>query len=88
MSESQTRLIIEQTEEIMKLKADITDRFYSLTVSKLQKHAINQIGCKLSDEELQDAIKMIIYGMNEGLDAIVNTAVAEAALHRTIVYDA
>jgi len=61
---------------------------HSLTVSELQKHAINQIGCKLSDEELQDAIKMIIYGMSESLDAIVNTAVAEATLYRTIVYDA
>ena len=87
MSESQTRLIIEHTTEIMNLKADIADRFYSLTISELQQHAINQIGCKLSDEELQSAIKMIIYGMNEGLDGIVNTAVTEAVSHRTIVYD-
>jgi hypothetical protein len=51
---------------------------FSVTVGMLQEEAINRIGRKLTDAELDTASNGIEAGLSTGIDIILETAVEEA----------
>lgn len=60
------------------MKIDNNNSVFSITVDQLQNEAIKRIGRKLTDDELQTAIKGIESGLSTGIDEILKTAVEEA----------
>lgn len=51
---------------------------FSITAEQLQNEAVKRIGRKLTNNELQTAIKGIESGLSIGLDEILKTAIEEA----------
>jgi hypothetical protein len=51
---------------------------FSITAEQLQNEAVKRIGRKLTDNELQTAVKGVESGLSTGLDEILKTAIDEA----------
>lgn len=60
------------------MREDTSKAVYLITEEDLQTVALLQIKRLLTDEEMRCAAKGISSGLNEGIEAVVSTAIKEA----------